>query len=237
MGTSDTFTSTPNDAPARGALDEAADLQPDFLTRLIEDVLSLGIKGMGPFESASEVAGKALEDANGNVDQAISKVITSHTAIGAAGGFVTGVGGFVTMPIALPLNVFEFFTLATRMTAAVAHLRGYDPGLPEMRSAILLTLVGSEVDEVLARTGVSSPGGRATMVAMRRLPKSAVMVVNKAIGFRLLRTISGMALGRLGRALPFIGGGIGAAFDAVMMKRIADQAMFEFPPLVAGDTV
>ena len=37
--------------------------------------------------------------------------------LGAASGFVTSLGGFITVPVALPLNVLGFYLIATRMTA------------------------------------------------------------------------------------------------------------------------
>ncbi len=39
---------------------------------------------------------------------------------------------------------------------------------------------------------------------------------------------------RLGRAVPFLGGVIGAIVDGWMMRRIAEQAMVEFPAAEAG---
>ena len=43
------------------------------------------------------------------------------------GGFVTGFGGFVTMPIALPVNVAEFYFVATRMTGGDRGAAGVRP--------------------------------------------------------------------------------------------------------------
>jgi len=237
MGLFDIFKPTSDDAAARSALDQAADpgAAQDVITRLIEKILSVGIDGIGPFDPASDVAAEALADAGGNVDKAIAKVVSGHVTMGAVGGFVTGVGGFVTLPIALPVNVFEFYAVATRMTAAIATLRGYDPSHPEIRSAVLLTLVGSNADGVLTRSGITTVGGRTTMLALKRLPRAALMVVNKAIGFRLLRTVGGMTVSRLGRAVPFVGGGVGAGFDGWMMNRIAEQAVAEFPVRSAND--
>ena len=37
-----------------------------------------------------------------------------------------------------------------------------------------------------------------------------------------------MTVSRLGRAVPFVGGGVGAGFDGWMMNRIAEQAVAEF---------
>jgi hypothetical protein len=57
------------------------------------------------------------------------------------------------------------------------------------------------------------------------------MVLNKAIGFRLLGRISQSTFSRLGRLLPVIGGVVGAAIDVYLLNRIGRQAADEFPPV------
>lgn len=59
------------------------------------------------------------------------------------------------------------------------------------------------------------------------------MIVNKAVGFRLLRGVSEKVLARLGRGIPVAGGVLGGGIDGFMMKKIADHAMKEFPALPA----
>jgi hypothetical protein len=71
---------------------------------------------------------------------------------------VTGLGGFVTMPVALPVNIAEFYIQATRMVGGIATLRGYDLADPQVRTAVMLTLVGARADEVLAKAGLSTGG-------------------------------------------------------------------------------
>jgi hypothetical protein len=153
---------------------------------------------------------------------------------GAAGGFLTGLGGFVTMPVALPANILEFYVQATRMVGAIASLRGYDITDERIRTAVLLTLVGSKSDDVLKKAGMSTGGGRVASMALKNLPPAALMVVNKAVGFNLMRGVGGKLLTRLGRGLPVAGGFVGGGLDAYMMKKIADQAMKEFPTVVDG---
>lgn len=135
------------------------------------------------------------------------------------------------MPISLPANVLEFYLLATRMTAATAKVRGYDIDQPEIRSAILLTLAGADSDDLLKKAGLQAPGGSLSSVALDRLPAPALMVLNKAIGFRLLGRIGQGTFARLGRLVPVVGGLIGAAVDVYMLGRIGKQAAKEFPPV------
>lgn len=198
------------------------------VTGLVENLLDSGIDGRGPFDSAQRVADVKRAE-KPDAEEAIDAVVRGHLKLAAAGGFVTGLGGFVTMPVALPANVLEFYLVATRMVAAVASLRGYDIKQPEIRSAVLLTLVGADADDLLKKAGVMSTGRLANLAA-QRLPGPALMVVNKAVGFRLLSTMGRKTLTRFGKGVPFIGGVIGAGLDGYLLKRIADQARHEFPP-------
>lgn len=238
MGLLDMFKQHKQDVEVtRRALDEANDPTADqgAIGRLVEQVLSIGIEGKGPYESANEVAAKALKAADGNVEKAVDAVIRKHVMGGAAGGFATSVGGFVTMPVAIPANVLEFYVQAARMTAAVAKLRGYDIDKSNVRTAVLITLSGASAEDVLGRAGVVTGSGRVASLALKRLPKSAMMMVNKAIGFRMLRSIGEGTLAKLGRGIPVVGGGIGAALDGYLMNKIGEQAQREFPASAANE--
>ena len=211
--------------PDEGGLTGAA-------TRLVERLLDIGIDGRGPFDSAEKIAETALKHARGDTDQALKIVRRDHRQLGAVGGFVTGVGGFYTMPISLPANVLEFYLLGTRLTAATAKVRGYDLAQPEIRSAVLLTLIGADSDDdLLKKAGLTAAGGKLSGLAFNRLPAPAMMVLNKAIGFRLLGRIGGSTFARLGRAVPIVGGLLGAVIDVYMLGRIGKQAAQEFPPV------
>lgn len=197
-------------------------------SRIVERLLEVGIDGRGPVDSAQQLADKA-RSAHPGADEAIDAVVRQHLKVAAAGGFVTGVGGLVTLPVALPVNVAEFYLLATRMVAAIACLRGYDLHQPEVRSAVLLTLVGADSDDLLKKAGVAS-SGRLANLAAERLPGPALMMVNKGVGFRLLSQLGRKGLQRFGKAVPLLGGAVGAGVDLYLLRRIAEHARHEFPP-------
>ncbi len=221
---------TADAAVTRSALERAESGEGDdnVVSRLVQRLLDLGLDGAGPLDSAAQVADEARRGA-ATMEEAIDKVVRSHLVTGGAGGFLTGIGGFVTMPVALPVNVLEFYVQATRMVGAIARLRGHDISRPQVRTAVLLTLIGSNADEALARAGLGTGGARPALLGLTNLPPAAMLMVNKAIGFRLLRGVGEKALSRLGRGVPVAGGFLGAAMDGYLMKQIADQARHEFP--------
>ncbi|MFT3877063.1 MAG: hypothetical protein QM708_11670 [Propioniciclava sp.] len=225
----------PGDVRAtRSALDEAnaPDGTDDAITVVIKRILSVGIDGVRGYPGAVRVAEKALAASGGNVERAIGSVINQHYRGAGTTGFLTSLGGFFTMAVAVPVNVFAFYVQATRMTAAIAHLRGYDIADPTIRTAVLLAEVGSNASDILRNVGVGPSLGTtaALTVAGPALPRSAIMVIQKAVGFQLLRSVGRRAFVGAGRFVPVAGGAFGAGIDLAMMKRIADQARIEFPP-------
>lgn len=231
MGLFDMFRRDEEITITRSALDEANDPagNDDAVTKLIMQLTAVGIDGVGPLDGAKKVSDKALGKESGRVEDAVDRVVNQHLRGGAAGGFVTSLGGFLTMVAAIPANVFEFYVQATRMTASIAHLRGYDITDPRVRTAVLLTLVGSNSAEVLAKAGVTVGASRAIDIAGKNLPKSALMVIQKAVGFRILRSVGERMFARVGKMVPLLGGVFGAGVDWAMMRKIAEQAKSEFP--------
>lgn len=196
--------------------------------RMVARLLDVGIDGRGRFDSAQKVADAALAG-QPDADAAVDAIVRSHLRLAAAGGFVTGLGGFVTMPVALPANVAGFYLVATRLVACIAGARGYDVRQPEVRSAVLLTLVGADADTVLKKAGYASTG-RLAGLAAQRLPGPVLMAVNKGVGFRLLSQVGKKSLTRFGKGVPLAGGVVGAGLDRYLMHRIANHARHEFPP-------
>ncbi|YAL84362.1 EcsC family protein [Dermacoccaceae bacterium W4C1] len=195
---------------------------------LAERLLRYGFEGKYAFDSARDIADAALKKSGGDREKAVEEIVALHRKLVATSGFVTGLGGLITMPVSLPANVIGFYLLATRMCAAIAHVRGYDIDRPVLRSAVLLTLVGTEADAVLNKAGVVSTGKLAHL-ATRQLPPAALMVVNKAVGFRLIGQVGPKFFTKLGRAIPLAGGVIGAGLDVLLVNKIASHARSEFP--------
>jgi len=201
---------------------------------MVERLMDVGIDGRGPFSSAQRVSDVAMAE-HVDIEPAIDALVRSHLRIGAANGFVTSLGGFVAIPIALPANVLGFYLVATRMVAGIASTRGHDISRPEVRSAILLALVGADADDLLMKAGGAGTG-RLVNLAAQRLPGPALMAVRKGVAFRLLGRIGRKSLPRFGKAVPVAGGVVGAGLDTFLLHRIAVHARVEFP-LNDGTTI
>jgi hypothetical protein len=194
---------------------------------LVERLLSAGINGVGPFKGAVEVAEEHRRTA-ANTEQAIRHLIRTHVRLAAGSGFVTGLGGFLAMPVTVPAGVSGLYVLATRMSAGIAHLRGYDVKSEEVRSVILLSLLGSAGSEAMKKAGITI-GQKALLAGIKKVPGHLLVRINRAVGFRLVTKFGQKGVINLHKAVPFVGGPVGAAFDGTACRTIAGYAKDAFP--------
>ena len=101
------------DAADEGRLSQTA-------TQLVRRLVDLGIDGAGPLSPAAEAA-ESVRRKHPDVDDAISALVSGATRSAAVGGFVTGLGGFITLPIALPANLLGYYVIATRTVAGTSR--------------------------------------------------------------------------------------------------------------------
>ena len=121
------------------------ELAPGLTTSFVREALHRAIVGVGPLPPASKAADAQLREQKGNVEKAVHEVIENHVAYAGAQGFITNVGGLVTIAITIPTNITGLALVQCRMIAGIAHLRGYDLDDPRVRNAILTTMIGEDV--------------------------------------------------------------------------------------------
>jgi hypothetical protein len=199
--------------------------------RLVAQVVELGIHGGGPLAPAVETAEQHLVTAGGDREDAIRRLVATHVRLAAASGFVTGLGGIATLPLSVPASLAGLYIVAARMTAGIAHLRGYDVETDEVRSAVLVALLGSAGTVVLEDTGIETEQ-RSTAAALERVPAGVLADLNRQVGLRLAARVGEKGVVHLTKLIPLVGGPISAAVDGVSAKTIAGYAMRTFPPVV-----
>lgn len=194
---------------------------------LIKYLLDLGINGGGPISSAEEVAEEHLQAASGDREAAIERLVTTHLRMAGASGFVTGLGGITLLPLTVPASLGGLYLIATRMSAAIAHLRGYDISTDEVQSAILICQLGAGGATALKRTGVEI-GKKSTAAALQKVPGRVLIEINKKVGYRLVTKAGQKGVINLTKMVPLVGGPIGATVDVVSCRAIAAYALSTF---------
>jgi uncharacterized protein (DUF697 family) len=201
-----------------------ARVAPRHAPGFVRQVLALAVGGFGRYPGAAVAAERRLAEASGDVDRAIHDLIETHVRLAGVQGFLTSLGGVVTLAITLPANVTGLAVLQCRMVAAIAHLRGYDLADARVRNAVLACMLGEQGVDDLVRAGrlPSSPMGIATAPAHdpeldRRTAEVVAQELLTRVGGRRVATVAG-------RRVPLVGGGIGAVSDGYWTWRVGRYA-------------
>jgi hypothetical protein len=205
-------------------------LAPNVTAGFVHQALDRAIRGVGPLDGAALAAEKQLDEQKGDVDKAIHAVIENHVRLAGAQGFLTNIGGLVTMAVTVPTNITGLAMIQCRMVAVILHLRGYDLGDKRTRNAILASLLGEERVLALVRRK-KLPG---TPMALATAPvhdphldnimanEVAAELVTKVAGKRIATTV--------GRRVPVVGGLVGMGADGYSTWQIGRYVDREFLP-------
>lgn len=195
---------------------------------VFHEILDLAIEGRGKLPGAKHAAKQLLLSKN-DAEDAINRLVNSHIAMASGQGFATNWGGFLVAFVTIPANLAAISLLQARMVAGIAHLRGYELSDPRVRTAILMIMLGPSANADLITKGVlpSSPLVVATApVFDARLDRQ----VARALLDRTLNQLTGKRLGVwVGKRIPLVGGGVGAAVDGWSTASVARHAIRELP--------
>ena len=158
-----------------------------------------------------------------SVETAAVKLINSQIAKSTASGFITGLGGIVTLPVSLPANLATVLYFQLRMIAGVAYMAGYDVHSAQVRSLTYMCLAGLTMEQVLKNTGLKV-GTRITKSVAAKLPGKMTTAINQKVGYRLFTKFGNRSALSVGKAVPILGGVISGGIDLMETRLIAERA-------------
>ncbi len=192
------------------------------LDRLYPTVLD-GVPGLGtPMALAAEV-----RQQGGTIDEQVDRLVRRHIVASSGAGFLSGLGGWLTLPISIPANLAAVASLQLHMAASVAALAGHDPRQAGTRERVLGCLIGS---------GPADPARDAEQETLDRFglklaERGLNLVVSHAVGaakWGAKKVVSGQIKRKALRGIPLVGGFIGAASDGYVTTKVAQAARDEF---------
>jgi hypothetical protein len=209
------------------ATSAATKLAPQVASGYVRTVLDQAIDGIGPLRSAAATADTKLVDHSGDVELAVRGLIRLHSGLAGVQGFVTNLGGFAAMAIAMPANVVGVTLVQCHLVAGIAHLRGYDLEDPRVRNAILACMLGEDsVRDLLKHKRLpSSPMALATSPVHD--PELDHTLSREVTAELVARTAGRRVVTLIGRRVPFLGGAVGGSSDAYATWQIGAYAADE----------
>jgi hypothetical protein len=189
---------------------------------MLDTLYDNALEGLPGSETAVELAEDYLKD-NGTVDEAIDSLINWQVAKCGATGFLTGLGGLITLPVAIPADLAANYYIQIRVVAAIAHMRGYDIKSDKLKSFLYIALIGDAAKDTLKNVGIKI-GEALTKKLIQSISRETIKKINQAIGRRILTKFGEKGVLNLGKMIPLVGGFIGGGADAYYCNKVGNTA-------------
>lgn len=184
------------------------------------------VNGLVGLDSAADLARDYMKQKGSRRDQA-RNLIRWQSLKAATSGFLTGLGGVITMPVAIPASLTSVMFIQVRMVAALAVMGGHDIHDDRVKALVYICLAGNSATKPVKE--VASLIGRAlTEQGIGRISSSTINTINQAIGFRLLTKFGQTGAINLSKLIPVAGGVVGAGFDSMATLAVGHFAREAF---------
>lgn len=192
------------------------------ITQVLDWAYEKAVNGLPGTDTAAELAENYLRK-HTSVDDAIDSLIRWQNAKGVTSGFVTGLGGLITLPVAVPANIASVMYVQIRMIATIAYMRGYELKDDQVKTFVFVCLTGQAATDIFKQAGVKF-GTAIAKEAIKKIPGEVIKAINKAVGVRLVTKFGEKGIINLGKAVPLVGGLIGGAVDGIGTNTIGKTA-------------
>lgn len=200
---------------------------PGLASGFVRQAFDRAVDGVGPLHGAAEYADAKLAKYDGDTARAIGALVDSHVRMAGAQGFLTNVGGLVTMTVTIPANISGLALLQCHLVAGIAHLRGYDLGDPRVRNAALACMLGEDSVKSLVKKKKLPSSPMAIATAPSYDATLDERIAKEVAGELLTRVAGKRTMAALGRKMPVVGGGVGAVTDGYATYLVGKYAAKE----------
>jgi hypothetical protein len=204
-------------------LTETNDSKESAISKVIDWAYETAVDGIPGTGTAEELANEYMANNGHKPVDAANSLIRWQNTKASTSGFLTGLGGIITLPISIPANVASVMYVQMRMIAAIAHMGGHDLKDDRVKGLIYACLTGNAVKDVLKDVGITVTQ-KLAMNAIKNISGATLIKINKAVGFRLLTKAGTTGVVNFTKAVPFLGGVVGATFDGITTNTIGNIA-------------
>ena len=157
------------------------------------------LKGIPGAKSVEALAQEYLSNCGGKKEQAAEQLIRMQVTKCTTTGFLTGLGGLITLPATITADIGSSMYVQIRMIAAIA------------------------VKQVGVKTA-----NRASLQLLKKLPGTVLTKINQKLGFRFLTKFGQKGVINLVKVVPVAGGVVNGGLNLVETKAIGKRAMKVF---------
>ena len=195
--------------------------------QVLDSIYGQVVNGIGKVSKPVDVMANDYISKYPDKEIAIRKMLRNQVTKCTVTGVMTGIGGAITLPVAVSADVASVLYVQMRMIAATAHICGYKLDSDQTQTFVYACLAGVSIDKVLSDAGIKF-GTKFAEVMIKKIPGETLANINQKVGFRFITKFGEKGVVNLGKMIPAVGGVVGGGFNLVETRIIANRAYKSF---------
>jgi hypothetical protein len=182
--------------------------------------------------SVGDVAGyvSKLREQNANIsdDDLAWKILHRKTFKNGLVGAATGVGGLITLPVAVPADLLASWRIQIFMAMSIAHVYGLQPESADLKTDVYLILAGDSAKEALKRAGIEVSKGVTKKAVEKYVTREVMKKIWKVIPQKIITKAGEKSMTSFMKMVPLVGAPVGFVFDYVAARTVGKTAIYYY---------
>lgn len=142
-------------------------------------------------------------------DQLAARVVSKQSLKAGGVGAITGLGGVVTLPVAIPANLVGTWRVQATMLAVVAEIYDAEFEIDDF----FLVMGGSAVVEAMKQFGVAAGKDITKRMVEKHITRETMKQINRVVSRKVITKAGEKSLTSFTKMVPLVGAPVGFAFD------------------------
>lgn len=174
---------------------------------------------------ANYVAKLRSQHPNVSNDTLAKKIVSRKSVKNGLVGALTGVGGYATMPVAIPTDLACSWKIQIAMALSVACVYGHDNDTTDLKTDIYLILGGNAAKEALKKLGIETSKAITKKAVQKYITKDVMTKITSVIGRKIITKAGEKSMTSFMKMVPLVGAPVGFAFDWTSTQLVGKVAI------------
>jgi len=158
-------------------------------------------------------------------DDLAKKIVRRKSIKNGLVGAVTGLGGLITLPLAVPADLGLSWMIQIAIVLAVAHVYGHNAKSADIKTDIYLILAGDSVREALRRIGIEVSKEVTKKAVSKYITREVMKKIWKVVPQKIITKAGEKSLTSFMKMVPLVGAPVGYTFDWFAAKTVGKTAI------------
>ncbi|MCI8650504.1 MAG: EcsC family protein [Anaerotruncus sp.] len=146
-------------------------------------------------------------------DKLAHKILNRKSVKNGLVGAVTGLGGFIALPISVPADLACSWRIQASMAFSIAYVYGHTKDTTDLKTDLYLLLAGDSVKEALKQMGIELSKAVTKKAVQKYITKDIMLKIWRAVGRKIITKAGEKSLTSFVKLVPMVGAPVGFMFD------------------------